>query len=190
MSGPEAARPVDPKTVDPKTVNPKTVSPKTVSPKTATPQAINPKAGMLAFSAIGLICAALSGLFALLFVVAAILGIVAAVFAAIGLLGRASITPFGIATVVLSAIASFCGWMLWFDTAGTAYWIIGGIVAFLLAAFAYGFAGTAQGVPVLWRTGLLVLLLLAVCPVICILGLLVLVPVALFRPVPVAPRAG
>jgi MFS family permease len=153
----------------------------------------DPKAGMLAFSAIGLICAALSGLFALAFVAAAVLGIAAAVCAAIGILGRASVRPLGLATIVLSAVASFCGWMLWFYIPGTPFWIVGGIVAYLLAAFAYGFAGTAQGVPVLWRTGLLVGLLLAVCPILCIVGLLVLVPAALFRPAPVpvgAPNAG
>lgn len=151
---------------------------------------INPKAGMLAFSAIGLICAALSGLFALLYVVAAVLGIAAAVCAAIGILGRASVTRLGLATIVFSAAASLCGWMLWFDASGTTFWIIGGIVAYLIAAVAYSFAGTAQGVSALWRTGLLVGLLLAVCPVICLVGLLVLVPAALFRPEPIARIAG
>ncbi|CAN5297742.1 hypothetical protein BH09ACT1_BH09ACT1_04710 [soil metagenome] len=146
---------------------------------------LNPKAGMLAFSGIGLLLAALSGLFALAFTIAAVLGIVAALCAAIGILGPSATKPLGLATVLFSGVASFCGWMLWFFVPGTPFWIIGGIVAFLLAAFSYGFAGTAQGVPVLWRTGLLVGLLLAVCPVICIVGLLALVPAALFRPPPV-----
>jgi hypothetical protein len=48
--------------------------------------------------------------------------------------------------------------------------IIGG-VAYLAAATLYGFVGTAQGVPVWSRVGLLLLLLLAAIPVLNVLGL-------------------
>jgi len=50
--------------------------------------------------------------------------------------------------------------------------IVVGLVAYLLAATVYGFAGTRQGVPVGSRIGLLLLLLLAVIPVLNVLGLI------------------
>jgi len=50
--------------------------------------------------------------------------------------------------------------------------LIGGFVLYLIAATLYGFAGQAQGVKVGARTGLLVLLLLAVIPIVNILGLI------------------
>jgi hypothetical protein len=58
--------------------------------------------------------------------------------------------------------------------------IIGGI-AYLAAATLYGYAGTAQGVPVWSRVGLLLLLLLAVIPVLNVLGLAGFLVTALVR---------
>jgi hypothetical protein len=49
--------------------------------------------------------------------------------------------------------------------------LIAGFVLYLVAATLYGFAGQAQGVKVGARTGLLVLLLLGVIPIVNILGL-------------------
>ena len=56
-----------------------------------------------------------------------------------------------------------------------------GIVAYLLAATVYGFAGTRQGVGVGARVGLLLLLLLAVLPVLNVLGLIGLTITAFTR---------
>lgn len=58
--------------------------------------------------------------------------------------------------------------------------IIGG-VAYLAAATLYGFAGIAQGVPVCSRVGLLLVLLLAVIPVLNVLGLAGFLVTALVR---------
>ncbi|MDQ1543493.1 MAG: hypothetical protein QOK08_1131 [Actinomycetota bacterium] len=58
--------------------------------------------------------------------------------------------------------------------------IIGG-VAYLAAATLYGFAGIAQGVPAWSRVGLLLVLLLAVIPVLNVLGLAGFLVTALVR---------
>jgi hypothetical protein len=68
--------------------------------------------------------------------------------------------------------------------------IVIGAVAYLLAATAYGFAGTRQGVSLGGRIALLVLLLLAVLPVLDILGLAGFVLTAFLRkPLSPAPAA-
>ncbi|MDQ1571836.1 MAG: hypothetical protein QOF79_2510 [Actinomycetota bacterium] len=62
-------------------------------------------------------------------------------------------------------------------------WLALGILAYLAAATTYGFVGTAHGVTVQNRVGLLLLLLLAVIPVANILGLAGLVVTTLRRKV-------
>jgi hypothetical protein len=59
--------------------------------------------------------------------------------------------------------------------------VVIGAVAYLAAATLYGFAGSAQGVPVWSRVGLLLVLLLAVIPVLNVLGLIGFVVSALVR---------
>ena len=56
--------------------------------------------------------------------------------------------------------------------------LIIGAVAYLAAAFVYGFAGTSQGVGIGERVGLLVLLLLAVLPFLNVLGAIGLIIVS------------
>jgi hypothetical protein len=59
--------------------------------------------------------------------------------------------------------------------------VIIGAVAYLVAATLYGFVGTAQGVNVGTRTGLLVILLLSVIPILNVLGLIVFLVAAIVR---------
>jgi hypothetical protein len=66
--------------------------------------------------------------------------------------------------------------------------VVIGAVAYLVAATLYGFVGTAQGVPVGTRTGLLVVLLLAVIPVVNVIGLVVFLVAAIVRTAPQAPE--
>ena len=68
-------------------------------------------------------------------------------------------------------------------TNSTAFWIglIAGFVAYLVGATAYGFAGQRQGVKVGARTALVVLLLLAVIPILDVVGLLGILITAIVR---------
>jgi hypothetical protein len=72
------------------------------------------------------------------------------------------------------------------------FWIavVVGAAAYLIAATAYGFAGTRQGVRVGSRIGLLLVLLLAVLPYLDVLGLIGFVLIAALRkPAAPAPSA-
>jgi hypothetical protein len=150
------------------------------------------KTGMVASSIAGVAASAVAA--ALLIpgpfeALSCILTVAAAILAAVGLLGTGSTTPTGLLTIAFSALAA-AGLDLarldWFGgTPGIArlFWIylVAGFVAYLIGATAYGFAGTAQGVPVASRTGLLVLLLLGVIPLLDILGLVGILITAIAR---------
>jgi hypothetical protein len=66
--------------------------------------------------------------------------------------------------------------------------LIIGAVAYLVAATLYGFAGTTQGVNVGTRTGLLVILLLSVIPILNVAGLIVFLVAAIVRAPTLAPE--
>ena len=146
------------------------------------------KTGMVASSAAGLAAAVIASAIPLVGpfeVLSAILGVAAAVLAAVGLLGTGAVTPAGLVTVVFSGLA-FAGFEVAFLTLvtnSTAFWIglIAGFVAYLVGATAYGFAGQRQGVKVGARTALVVLLLLAVIPILDVVGLLGILITAIVR---------
>ncbi len=125
-------------------------------------------------------------------------GVASAVIAARSLLGQKPVrTAFRATIPILSGVSAAISWCIIGGAVFTAgvsdlvlrcqyvngvceapppdltwLFILGGaFVIYLIAATLYGFAGTAQGVPVGVRTGLLVLLLLSLIPVANILGL-------------------
>jgi hypothetical protein len=151
------------------------------------------KAGMIPSSAVGLIAAVIATILQEVTpqgaggATAAVLGVVAALCAAAGLLGPASVSATGAATVLFSGIAfaalqlAYLG--LFFDVL-SGFWLlfaIVGFVAYLIGATAYGFAGQAQGVAVGARTAVLVPLLLAVVPLANVVGTLGILIVSVLR---------
>jgi hypothetical protein len=127
-----------------------------------------------------------------------ILGLLAALVAGIVILGQRRVHRYFRAGVpVLAAISgfvlesAFSNWLISqtviFGPAPTTLRpavvteIVIGAVAYLLAATVYGFAGTRQGVRVGGRIGLLLLLLLAVIPLLNVLGAIGFVLTAFLR---------
>jgi hypothetical protein len=151
------------------------------------------KSGMVGSAVIGLVFAVVStgalylGWF--LAPVSAVLGVAAAVCAAAGILGRASRRPLGLLVLVLSGIAFAFAFLAALHGSLWVLFLIIAAVAYLAGATVYGFAGQAQGVRVGARTGLLVLLLLAVIPLLNMLGLIGVLIAAIARRPPIAVTA-
>ena len=104
---------------------------------------------------------------------AVILAVAASLLAAVGILGSGARSIVGACAVLFTGLSGgafaaalpvgllLLPWWVW----------LAGFALYLIAATFYGFAGDAQGVEVGARVGLLLLLLLAVLPLVQVLGL-------------------
>ena len=114
---------------------------------------------------------------------AVILAVSAALLAAVGILGTGARTLTGAFAVFFTGLsAGAFSAALPLGLLAVPWWVwLVGFGLYLVAATFYGFAGDAQGVQVGSRIGLLLLLLLAVLPLVQVLGLVGILITAVLR---------